>query len=280
MIIDTHTHFYDPFRPQGVPWPPADNALLYRTVLPAHCKAVAQPEGVTGTVVVEASAWLADNQWILDLAADEPFIVGFVGRVEPNQPDFGETIEELARNRLFRGIRCNGNALAQLDEAGFMRDMGQLAALDLALDALVRDEHFDHVLHLADRVPDLRIIINHIGSMPLNGAEPTPDWVERFRLAAQRPNIFLKVSALMENSVIQPAPGDVKFYRPALDLFWSTFGAERLIYGSNWPVCERAGDYATCIDIVRTYFAAKGQQASENYFWRNAKSAYKWIDRP
>ena len=72
MIIDTHTHFYDPTRPEGVPWPPADNELLYRTVLPEHHRALAVPEGVTGTVVVEASAWLADNQWILDLAADDP----------------------------------------------------------------------------------------------------------------------------------------------------------------------------------------------------------------
>ena len=72
MIIDTHTHFYDPTRPEGVPWPPADNELLYRTVLPEHHRALAAPEGVTGTVVVEASAWLADNQWILDLAAADP----------------------------------------------------------------------------------------------------------------------------------------------------------------------------------------------------------------
>ena len=71
MIIDTHTHFYDPTRPQGVPWPPKENQLLYRTVLPADAQALAAPVGVTGTVVVEASAWLEDNQWILDLAAND-----------------------------------------------------------------------------------------------------------------------------------------------------------------------------------------------------------------
>ena len=72
MIIDTHTHFYDPYRPEGVPWPPRDDALLYRRVLPEDYKAVAVPEGVTGTVVVEASEWVEDNGWILDLAATEP----------------------------------------------------------------------------------------------------------------------------------------------------------------------------------------------------------------
>src|SRR5438552_3423504 len=72
-IIDTHTHFYDPARPQGVPWPTKSDTLLYRTVLPHHFQALTQRLGVTGTVVVEASPWLEDNQWILDLAKDYPF---------------------------------------------------------------------------------------------------------------------------------------------------------------------------------------------------------------
>ena len=81
MIVDTHTHFYDPARPQGVPWPSPGEEHLYRTVLPRHYKALAEPEGVTATVVVEASPWVEDNQWILDLAAADPFIVGLVGHL-------------------------------------------------------------------------------------------------------------------------------------------------------------------------------------------------------
>ena len=93
MIIDTHTHFYDPTRPQGIPWPPEDNELLYRTVLPEHHREVSGKEGVTGTVVVEASAWLEDNDWILELAADDPWIVGLVGHVDPNRESFASDIE-------------------------------------------------------------------------------------------------------------------------------------------------------------------------------------------
>ena len=73
-IIDTHTHFYDPTRPQGVPWPPPAERTLYRRVLPPEFVAVSQPHGVTATVVVEASPWLEDNQWVLDLATDNPVI--------------------------------------------------------------------------------------------------------------------------------------------------------------------------------------------------------------
>ena len=87
-IIDTHTHFYDPTRPQGVPWPPKDDSVLYRRVLPRDFRALAEPLGITGTVVVEASPWEEDNQWILDLAAQDPFLLGLVGHLKPGRPEF------------------------------------------------------------------------------------------------------------------------------------------------------------------------------------------------
>src|SRR5258705_12843122 len=77
-IIDTHIHLYDPNRPQGIPWPPKDNTLLYRPTLPADFQTATRGLGVTGVVVVEASVWLEDNQWILDLAKENSIIKGFV----------------------------------------------------------------------------------------------------------------------------------------------------------------------------------------------------------
>ena len=119
MIIDTHTHFYDPHRPQGVPWPPKDNALLYRPVFPEHFKALAEPEGVTGTVVVEASAWLEDNQWILDLAEDDPFILGLVGHIDPGTETFGPQLAHYAAHPRFLGIRCGGHCFDQVKRGTF-----------------------------------------------------------------------------------------------------------------------------------------------------------------
>lgn len=280
MIIDTHTHFYDPFRPEGVPWPPKENKLLYRTVLPEHLKPLAEPEGVTGTVVVEASRWLEDNQWILDLAQNDPFIVGFVSGVVPNQPTFASELARFAASPLFRGIRVGGAFLADVEQGTFLDDMALLAARDLSLDVLMNDPaHFVGLSALAERVPELRIVINHIGNMPIDGAPLAPEWNERYQAAASHPNIFMKVSGLLENSIHRPAPVEVDFYRPLLDCLWECFGYERLIYGSNWPVCEVAGDYAGCVSIVRAYFGEKGEEASANYFWRNAKAVYKWIER-
>ena len=272
-IIDTHTHFYDPSRPQGVPWPRPDDKVLYRTVLPADFKQEALPAGVTGTVVVEASPWLADNQWILDLAVEDPFILGLVGHIAPGRPEFSEELQRFAANPLLRGIRCGGRTFAQVD-AALLRDLEQLAARDLQLDVLLGLEQMPAFLAVAAQLPQLRIVINHISLMPVTGAALEAQWIEHYQQAAALPNIFMKVSGLMENSVIRPAPVDPDFYRPTLDALWSAFGAQRLIYGSNWPVCEIAGTYATCMAIVRHYFDEKGEAAAASFFGQNAQRAY------
>lgn len=279
MIIDTHTHFYDPTRPQGVPWPAPDDKILYRAVLPKDFAQIAVPEGVTGTVVVEASGWLEDNQWVLDLAAANPLLVGLVGQLEPGSAAFDAELARFAANPLLRGIRCGGRYFVPTMSRAVLADLQKLSERDLALDLLVGPQHIDGVLDLARHLPDLRIVINHIAAMPITGQALEPAWVERYQALAAHPHCFMKVSALLENSTVQPAPAALDFYRPTLDTLWQTFGADRLIYGSNWPVCEHAGTYATCIAIVKAYFAEKGEDATAKYFWKNSKRVYRWLER-
>lgn len=279
MIIDTHTHFYDPDRPEGVPWPAPDNELLYRRVLPDHFLAVSEPCGITGTVVVEASAWSDDNEWILDLAAQNPVIVGFVGHVDPGTPDFAARLRRLSSNPLFRGIRCGANYFRDVHAAGLIGDLEKLVEQDLELDVLVSKQHIAQLCQLARALPELRIVINHIAHVPIDGSDPDVEWVEAIQQAASMPGIFMKVSAVLEQSRVQPAPRDPGFYRPTLEALWQAFGEDRLIYGSNWPVCERASDYATAFGVVRDFFAEKGEVALEKYWWRNALAAYRYRER-
>jgi L-fuconolactonase len=276
MIIDTHIHLYDPTRPQGVPWPDPNNKLLYRPVLPEHIKAEAMPEGVTGAVVFEASLWPEDNQWVLDLADNEPFLVGLIGRIEPNTDYFIDHLDRFAAHPKFRGVRFWGSNFEDIDQGSFMHDMEALAERNLLLDLVFPKADADGLFALMERLPDLRIMIEHIAQVPVDGNSPDTQWTEYMLRAAAHPQVSMKVSALMENSTVQPAPADVAFYTPTLDVLWNAFGIDRLVYGSNWPVCERAGSYARCIDIVRTYFSDKGEAATEQYFWRNAKSIYRW----
>ena len=132
-IIDCHTHFYDPARPEGIPWPDKGSSL-YRTVLPQHLRALPQFRPVTGTVIVEASSAIEDNAWLLELAQDDPFIVGIEGRLEPESQDFADQVKRFAANPLFRGIRISMPQLQTMLVANDFRSLKILADHDLSLD--------------------------------------------------------------------------------------------------------------------------------------------------
>lgn len=278
MIVDTHTHFYDPSRPQGVPWPAPDNPLLYRTVLPAHHRELAAPEGVTGTIVVEASGWLDDNQWILDLAAGDPWILGLVGHIDPGD-GFAAGLARFADHSLFLGIRLHGGHFAEVEAGSLLRDVEELARADLTLDVLAGGDQLDGVVRVAARFPQLRIVVNHVGHVPITGGPPDERWRERMAALAAWPQVYCKVSGLVELAAAQPAPADPDYYRPTIDFLWQTFGEDRLVFGTNWPVSDRGAPLATVIAVVRAYFAGKGPVAAEKYWWRNARMAYRFAAR-
>ncbi len=275
MIIDTHTHFYDPTRPEGVPWPNPNDELLYRKVMPDDYKKLAVPEGVTGTVVVEASRLVEDNKWILDLASKEKFIVGFVGNLNPNDTEFEENLNRFSANPLFRGIRLGGGHLQALGDSGFLKNIEKLAKKELALDLLINPEALKQVPALVEHTPTMHVVINHIAGVRVDGNPPDADWVSAIQDAARYPNVYCKVSGLAEHTGQKPAPDDVTFYTPTIDVLWKAFGEDRLIYGSNWPVSERFAEYKVVQKIVNDYFNAKGNEAKEKYFWKNAKAAYQ-----
>jgi len=276
-ILDTHTHFYDPARPQGVPWPDRGDAVLYRTVMPAEFKALASPLGVTGTVVVEASAWTEDNDWLLELADREPFLIGVVGNLVPGHPSFRSDLERLSRHPRFCGIRIGPQPLREALEGGSAREhLHRLADLDGSLDLLIPPEQLPDAAKLGRAIPDLRIVVDHCGNVPVGSPAPG-EWTAGLAACHYAPNVYMKVSGLVEGTGRRggQAPTDPEFYVPVLDALWHPFGEHRVIFGSNWPVCLHFASYPTVLDIVRSYFATKGSRASEKYFRKNARSAYR-----
>lgn len=281
-IIDTHTHFYDPTRPQGVPWPSKDDPLLYRRVLPADYQTFAKPLGVTGTIVVEASSWAEDNQWVLDIAENEPFIVGLVGNLKPGDDEYAPLLKRFAQNKLFRGIRIGHSFMkTRLDQPAFQRDLKALADHDLELDINGGSEMLPDVARLAEMLPGLRIVVNHCANVRIDGQSPPEAWQRDMRALQKHASVYCKVSGLVEGTGRKDgtAPNDVAFYKPTLDVIWHAFGEDRVIYGSNWPVSARFASYAVVQQIVADYFADHGHQASEKYFHHNAIAAYKPIFR-
>ena len=281
-IIDTHTHFYDPTRAGGVPWPGKGDPLLFRPTLPADYRAQPVPQPVTATVVVEVSPLVEDNQWILDLAAKDNFIFGFVGNLKPGEDAFTGHLKRFAANPLYRGIRVNEGALRTgLGNAAFLADIKRLADADLELDVNGGPTLLPEVARLAKALPSLRIVINHLANTRIDGRNVSETWRRDLEAAAKSPQVFLKVSALVEGTGKQDgtAPRDVEFYRPWLDIAWRAFGPDRLIYGSNWPVSARFASLATVQGIVHDYFSAKGRSALEKFFAGNAQAAYRWMKR-
>src|SRR5262249_17072622 len=193
VLIDTHTHFYDPTRPQGVPWPPKDDKLLFRRVLPEHFKTLTRPHGVTGTVVVEASPLVEDNQWLLDLAKDEPFLAGIVGHLSPSDDGFPRQLGRFAKNKLFRGIRIGAAELKKgLDQPRFVENLKRLADQDLALDVIGGPDMLAEIVRLAARLTGLRIVINHVAGVPIDGKAVPRGWLVALRAAAKPANVFCK----------------------------------------------------------------------------------------
>lgn len=276
-VLDTHTHFYDPTRAQGVPWPPREDAFLYRRVMPDEFERLARPHGVVGTVVVEASSWEEDNQWVLDLAKQKPVILGLVGHLKPGRSDFRGHLERFCRNSKFRGIRTGlWDVKIEPGHSSFIQDLELLAERGLALDILIGPDQLPVVADLASKVPELTMVIDHCANVRVDGRVPPGTWIEGIRSVARYRNVQMKVSSLAEGTgrTDGQAPLDTEFYRPVLDVIWDAFGEERLIFGSNWPVSARFADYATVLQIVRDYFAERGAGATDRYFHHNAKRIY------
>ncbi|QDU07637.1 amidohydrolase family protein [Gimesia aquarii] len=282
-VVDTHTHFYDPTRPEGVPWP-SEGSSLYRTVLPKDFVALKKYQPVNATVVVEASKLVDDNQWILDLVKENPVIIGFVGRLTPGEAMFRTHLKRFSKNPIFKGIRVNHQLIQSgLSQPRFVDDLKMLADMGLQVDLNGPPATLESARRVAKLVPDLRIVVDHIGNVVIKGDEIDPKWKQAMESLSDQKQVYIKISALVEGASrhqLNNVPSDVAYYRPTLDVIWNQIGVDRMIFGSNWPVSERAADYVTLQKILVDYLQNKGQSALDKVFWKNSKLAYQWDRYP
>jgi predicted TIM-barrel fold metal-dependent hydrolase len=283
-IIDTHIHLFDPTRPQGVPWPAKNNTVLYQPALPGRYRKLVEPLGVVGAIEVEASPWLEDNQWVLDVAAGDSIIVGTVGNLEPGKPDFGKHLERFHRNELFRGIRYGnlwGRILGtEIGREQFIADLRLLSEAGLALDtANPNPDLLEAVVLLTDAVPELRVVIDHLPQMRV---PEDPATAHKTQAAldelGRRPQVYVKISEVFRR-VDGNVPRELNFYRDTLDRITGIFGEDRVLYGSDWPNSDQWRPYGDVLGLVQEYFAGKSTLAAEKYFWKNSVAAYRWVKR-
>ena len=275
-IIDTHIHLYDTSRPEGVSWPPPSDDVLFRPTVARHFDAICEANGVSATVIVEASDRVEDNPWVLDLVKHNPKrYIGLVGNLPIGTPQFAKHLERFAKDKRFVGLRLRSwpEGVSGFN-ADVWRDLQLLSDKGLALDVLMANFDLDDIVLIAKRLPKLKILINHLTGLIINGVPAEEAWTKKVQAAAKYPNVYCKVSGIFQRSNRMPAPKDVAYYAPIFEVIWEAFGEDRIIYGSNWPVTDRGGEYGEQLAIINEYFSAKGKDVTEKLFWKNAAKFY------
>ena len=282
-IIDTHIHLFDGTRPQGAPYK-GGRKFPGGVALPAMYAKFARPLGIVGAVEIDASPWIEDNLWVLETIQPEPIMVGTVGNLQPDKPEFAEYLGRYAKNPLFRGIRYGNNwgynIAQQAGNPAFIAGLKLMAQANLVLDtANPRIDLLQAVVTISDQVPDLRIVIDHLPSL-----DPTPEDQAAYdavlKEIAPRPQIYTKLSEIVHpmrpSGAITPG---LAAHRDRLDVLMGYFGEDRVIFGSDWPNCVGVSEVPDTVALVREYFSTKSRAAAEKYFWRNSVAAYRWVKR-
>ena len=277
-LIDTHIHLYDTTREVKVSWPPAEDKVLYHPHLPPEYSKLAKAAGVTGVVVVEASTRLEDNEWVLKKVQGDNFYLGLVGNVDVYREDFEQHVARLKKDPRFVGGRARSKKKIDFANDLVLVNLGMLAKHNLTMDYLTNGGGIPGIQtidRVARTIPNLRIVVNHCLGYDFDGKAPNAQWIAAVEALAANKNVSVKISGLYQRCTTQPAVKEPDHYRAVLDVLWKNFGGERLIYGSNWPCTKHSGSYASFLKLVDSYFSEKGQEARENYYWKNAATAYR-----
>ena len=253
-MIDTHQHFWRLSR-GGYAWMPDECAVLRRDYEPSDLAPLLAEFGITGTIAVQADDTVQETHFLLSLAADHSWICGVVGWVDLESSDAPKQIHDLARNPKFLGIRPMIQDIA--DPEWMLRPqlapaLAAVSELDLTFDALVRPHHLPELRKFVARYPRLRVVINHLAKPEL-----IPDrfakWADYMAELARSERVYCKLSGLLTEADTTAKIDQIESH---LAHVVSLFGDERLVFGSDWPVLNLAGDYGAWIHRLEQFFAA------------------------
>lgn len=290
-VIDTHIHIFDKSRPGGMGYPRdmpgGGEPPQGHIALPNRYKLVAGPFGVVGAVIVEAATTLPDNFWLLDVAKNNPIIVGVVGRLDPNDRDFAQNLQKLAQNQMFLGVR-EGGLRDGLAKPEYMANIKRLADADCSVDIDTPSYGVAGpatLLRALDKVANLRVVLDHIPGLTYRVKEYS-DPAARAKFVAEltelgkRPNVYAKLSEVVR-AVNGTVSTDVSTYKDWLDQMWDVFGEDRILFGSDWPQSEGVeyNSYPNVIGVARAFVKTKGPSAMEKVFWKNSSKPYRWVQR-
>jgi len=276
MQIDAQQHFWHPAR-GDYGWMPADDPVLSRPYGPADLQPHLAECGVARTVLVQAAPSVAETEYMLGIAEATPFVAGVVGWFDFEAPEHSHTWGRLAAHPKLRGVRPMIQDLP--DDAWMLHeDVGwgfeRLIDLDLTFDALGFPRHLEHFLTLLQRYPAMRVVIDH-GMKPMI-ADPSPIafqvWADGMARLAAETGAYCKLSGLVTEAA---ADWRVAQLQPYVDHILAVFGAERVMWGSDWPVVRLRCEYEAWHKAAHQLTAGLSEAARARVFGGTAAAFYR-----
>ncbi len=252
MIIDAHQHFWQlpMFDMEWLKTP--EHAPINKSFLPADLESQLKQAGVDQSIFVQTQHNVEENRWVLKLAEENDFICGVVGWVDLASDRCEEQLLEFKDHPKFVGVRHitqaepDDNFIVRPD---IMHGLKILEKHNVPFDLLFFVKHLKHAQTVAKELPNLKMVIDHLAKPHIKD-QKIDDWETNFRAAAKFPNIYCKLSGMVTEANWETwKPADLK---PYIDIAMDAFGPDRLMYGSDWPVCELAGNYQRVFDALNT----------------------------
>ena len=252
MRIDSHQHFWR-YDPEAYDWIDASMVPLQRDFLPHDLVPLIEEVGVEGTVAVQAVQTTKETDFLLGLAEKSPFIRGVVGWVDLRGAALEKELERLAGQTKLRGFRHVVQSEPDdrfLMREDFLKGVRRLDPERWTYDILIYERQLPAAIEFARALPRHRLVLDHMGKPRIAARELEP-WAGRVRELARCPHVFCKVSGMVTEAEWKGwTPDDL---RPYLDVVFEAFGPERLMVGSDWPVCTLAASFDQVMRLVRDY---------------------------
>jgi L-fuconolactonase len=273
MRIDAHQHFWDLTR-FDYAWMPPEPSILRQNFLPDRLARILTRNRFAGSVVVQATTLLAETHWLLDLADANEFILAVVGWVDLTDPRLGLTLDELQKRPKFKGVRHP--VQDEPDDNWLMRaevlaGLVELARRGLPYDLLIRPRHLPLVSRIAERAPGLRMVIDHIAK-PGIATHTLEPWAQDIAAASKLPQVYCKLSGMITEAA--PQSWKAEHLRPYVTHVMQSFGPDRLMFGSDYPVCLLNGSWKEALAAFTQSIGAQPIEVREKLLGGTAQKFY------
>lgn len=273
MRIDAHQHFWN-YSPVKHYWISEEMKVIRRDFSPGDLAPLLKDLKFDGTVAVQADETMAETDFLLSLAHKNDYIKAVVGWVDLRKEAVEDDLLVLKSHQKlagFRAIMQGAEDGAYLKNTVFLKNLQLLAKYDYTFDLLVFHKQMQSLIQFADKLPDNRLILDHIGKPDIKNKE-IKQWKEQVRILASNPNIYCKLSGMLTEADYNNWTYDDIV--PYMEISAEYFGIDRLCFGSDWPVCLLAGNYKQVYDVVDRFASQLNSTEREKIFGTNTAAFY------